>query len=228
MAKSKERLEAQALRKKGKSIKEIARLLRVSNASVSTWTRDIPLTPKQQQRLLQRKIDAGHKGRILGAEANKQKRITAIRAGEKEACIRFKNISRKDLFAVGLGLYWGEGVKANRSEVSIINSDPRVIKLMMRWFEECWGITKDRFHPRIFISDTHRDREEVVIKYWMKTLGLPRSQFRKIIFLAKRKKIYENREVYYGVLALRISKGADIKYRIIAHIDRIANLAMPA
>lgn len=38
------------------------------------------------------------------------------------------------------------------------------------------------------------------------------------------KKIYENRNVYYGVLALRVSKGGDLKYKILATIDQSAKV----
>jgi hypothetical protein len=41
-----------------------------------------------------------------------------------------------------------------------------------------------------------------------------------MIFLDKGKKIYENREVYYGVLTLSIAKGTDLRYKILALLAR--------
>jgi len=55
MAKPIKKSQALELRKKGKSIKEIARQLEVAKSSVSLWCRDIELAPKQIERLMQRK-----------------------------------------------------------------------------------------------------------------------------------------------------------------------------
>jgi len=115
-------------------------------------------------------------------------------------------------------------VKAAQSSTAVINSDPRVILVMMRWFSEWFAVERSDFRPRIFISDTHRDREETLLRYWSDTLNLPRSLFTKTVFLPKRKKVYENRDIYYGVLALRIRRGTRLKYRIIALLERIAEL----
>ncbi len=227
MAKSLERIRARELRRKGESVKEIARLLGVSSGTVSIWTRDVPLTAAQRAHLRERQIAAGHKGRMMGAEANKEKKAARIRIAESEAREAIRSLSPEQLFFVGLGLYWGEGAKAeSSSSLAVVNSDPRVIVLMIRWFLECYGVERERFMPRVFISDTHRDREEIITEYWATTLAIPRSQFRKMIFLDKGKKIYENRDMYYGVLALRVSKGKDIRYKILAQIARIAEVGM--
>lgn len=163
---------------------------------------------------------------MLGTEMNKKKKSDVIERARQEAEAKFQSISREELFMLGLGLYWGEGTKASDGTVAIVNSDPRIIQLMIRWFKECWDIDSDRFQPRVFISDTHRDREEVITRFWAKALGIPRRQFRRMIFLNKGKKIYENRNVYYGVLTLRIAKGSRLRHRILADIAQIANLGI--
>jgi transposase len=48
MAKTKEKQKAVILRKRGKSINEIAHTLGVSKSSVSTWCRDVILTESQK------------------------------------------------------------------------------------------------------------------------------------------------------------------------------------
>jgi hypothetical protein len=95
---------------------------------------------------------------------------------------------------------------------------------MIRWFTECLDIELERLHPRIFISDTHREREEVLLDFWEKALDIPRDKFKRTIFLPKGKKIYENHDMYYGVLTLRVSRGGDVRNKILASISRIAEL----
>ena len=226
MAKSEERIRACALRRSGRSVKEIAKVLGVSSGSVSKWTCDIALTEAQRLRLRERQIAAGHKGRMMGAESNRKKKLGRIAAAETLATSDIKRLSRESLFFIGLGLYWGEGVKVLSSSLAISNSDPRVIQLMVRWFSECFDVEVSRFMPRIFISEVHRDREGILLNFWSRTLGIPISQFKKTVFLNKGKKVYENHDLYYGVLALRVAKGGDIRYRILAQIDRAAKLAL--
>lgn len=222
MAKSKERLRALALRREGESIKRIAKNLGVSASAVSSWTRDVLLTEKQRERLDKRRVAAGDRGRMLGTEANRKGKQERIDRARREAEQKIRELSQPELFMLGLGLYWGEGSKASDGTVAIINSDPLIIQLMMRWFRECWDIEPSRFQPRVFISDVHKDREKVITRFWVKTLSIPRQQFRRMIFLNKGKKIYENRDMYYGVLTLRIAKGSELRHRILANIAQVA------
>ena len=229
MAKSVERIKACQMRREGESIKEIAKMLGVSSGSVSKWTCDVELTEAQRDYLRSRQIASGQRGRMMGAEMNRAKRLERMRIAEIEAAAKIQKLSKQDLFYIGLGLYWGEGSKAKGSSLAITNSDPKVISLMIRWFEECFGLPKDRFRPRIFISDVHRNRSEIILNFWTQITGIPRSQFRRLVFLDKGKKLYENHDTYFGVMALQVAKGGDIKYKVLAQIERIAQLApMPA
>lgn len=227
MAKSSEKLQAIAFRRAGESVKDIAKKLGVSRGSVSMWTRDIILTDTQRNLLRERQVTAGHKGRIMGVEANKAKKAARIELAQTEAVDRVPVLSKESLFYTGLGLYWGEGAKTTNSSLAISNTDPRIIALMIRWFIECFDVDRSYFMPRVFISDIHRDREEIITAFWVNTLGIPRAQFRRMVFLDKGKKIYENHNIYYGVLALRIAKGGDLRYKILAQIERIAELNNP-
>lgn len=62
--KPKEREKAIELRKEGRSVKEIARLLNVSSSTVSLWVRHIQLSPSQKQRLADKVFIALQKGLI--------------------------------------------------------------------------------------------------------------------------------------------------------------------
>ena len=225
MAKPEEKTRALALRRQGKSVKEIALLLHVSKGSVSAWVRDIPLTAEQSARLHARQIEAGAAGRIAGAIANRRRKEVRIAIANQEAQAKIPRISKESLFFLGLALYWGEGTKASNGIVSVTNSDPEIIKLMIRWFRECWEVEDTRFRARIYISDIHRYRKDALLDYWEETLGIPRSQFSETIFLHKGRKVYENQDTYYGVMALRVAKGAFLRLRILSLIEQTKKVA---
>lgn len=204
---------------------EIAKKVGASKSSVSLWVRDMQLTAAQRDRLRIRMIGGGHSGRLKGAEWNKQQRLERIAVLEKQASKDILNLSLRELFFLGLGLYWGEGFKArSTANAGFSNSDHRVVVLMIVWLEQCLGISRERLHLQVFINSIHRYREKVILKYWKTVTGLPQSQFLKVIFLEKGRKVYENQETYYGVCAVRVLKGSELKNRIIALIQRSFDL----
>ena len=83
MAKFVIKIQAQKLRKSGKSIKTIAEMTGVSKGTISIWCRDIELTQTQKDRLRARQIKAGNKGRMIGVEMNRRKKFENIATQEK-------------------------------------------------------------------------------------------------------------------------------------------------
>lgn len=217
MSKGIEKLEALRLRRKGFSIKEISKKLHVSPGSVSLWCQSVILTTSQKSALEKKRYLAGQVGRQKGADMNRAKRASALTLAKEQAESQVKEISNRELFYLGLGIYWGEGVKSRTGQATVVNSDPRILRVMLRWFVECMGVNKEDFRPYVYISEAHRSRESIIMKYWAKVLDLSSRQFKTPIYLAQRpKQKYENHDTYYGVVALRVVKSTNLKYRILA------------
>lgn len=222
MSKPREKQHAILLRRKGNSIKNIAKKLSVSPASVSAWCRDIELSKKQKDVIKENAIKRGHRGRLIGAEINKQKKVDRINEATHVAIKKIGSLSQRDLLILGLGLYWGEGTKGDDTRVAIVNSDPNIIKAASQWYIHSLGVSKDDFRPMIYINNTHKKRSDTVLRYWSKELGIPKKQFGNTVFLKrKNKKVYENHDSYYGILAFRIAMPAKYKYLIMGMIDAI-------
>ncbi len=155
---------------------------------------------------------------------NKQKRLDQLSKYEKEGELEINAITKRDLLMLGIGLYWGEGTKSNYGGPAVItNSDPNVILLAMRWFQENFGVAVKDFRPYIYISEIHKEREEDIMNFWVGTLKIPKKQFLRIIFLKNRpKKKYENYDSYYGILSLRVRRSTNLKYKILGLIKACA------
>ncbi|MDO8264939.1 MAG: helix-turn-helix domain-containing protein, partial [Candidatus Parcubacteria bacterium] len=110
MAKFKEKNIALKLRKKGNSIKDIAKKIGVVKSSVSRWCRDIELTKKQIQKLGEKMKAGAYKG----ARVQYARRIERIKKYEQIGINRIGRLSDRDFLLSGLALYWGEGTKKNR------------------------------------------------------------------------------------------------------------------
>jgi hypothetical protein len=143
-----------------------------------------------------------------------EKRGCAIESSERRAVIEIGELSTRDLFILGIGLYWGEGVKSRSGMAALVNSDPEVIKLGKQWFEVCLSVPADQFRPYIYLSEMHYSRRARIVDFWSRELGLCRDQFKVIILKSKPKKVYTNHDTYYGVLSLRVAKSTNLKYRI--------------
>lgn len=206
------------MRLKGVSIKAIAKKLNVSSGSVSIWCRDQQLSTEQKERLFQQQVKAGHKGRMMGAESNRRKKIDNIALQEKIAKTMIGRVTKRDKLMLGVGLYWGEGVKVNGGGTSLVNSDPSVILFARHWFEQL-GVKRSDFNPYIYVSEIHKPREQLILAFWSDLLEIPKNQFNKVVFLKGRpRKKYENHDSYYGVLALRVARGTTLRYKIMGMI----------
>ncbi len=104
------------------------------------------------------------------------------------------------LFGLGVGLYWGEGNKRNKSSLRLGNVDPNLVKAFMSFLEKIYSVDKHklRFGLQIF-SDVS---SEIAKKFWMDKLNIQSSQFQKVIITPTRGKgTYKNKSKY-GVLTV--------------------------
>lgn len=221
MAKSIEKLTAIKLRKSGHSIRNIAKQLSVSRSSVSLWCENIILTQKQMSLLHKNMVLGGYSGRMAGVSSNKEKRRLLVSKANKEAENSIGTLSKRDISMISLGLYWGEGSKNTERKFVFTNSDVDSIKCIVRWLLML-KIKKDDIVASVYINGEHKDRVEKVEFFWAKQLGFNKSQFRKTVLVhVPMKKIYENRETYFGVLRLTVKRSTYLKALIMGELSNI-------
>ena len=225
MAKIIEKEKAIILRKKGKSIKTIAKKLNISKSTVSLWCRDVELTSTQVSALHKNMVSGSYAGRMAGARMQYQRRLDKIDKANKKGKELIGILSERDVLIACTALYWGEGSKKTR-QLSVNNSDPAMIKFIIRSFKEIWKVDEKDFTLRVGINIIHKKRDEVVRGYWSAITGMPLSQFRKTTFInSKSQKKYSNFNTHYGTLTLRINKSSHIYYQIMGLIGGLANQA---
>ncbi|MFA5336321.1 MAG: hypothetical protein WC324_05320 [Candidatus Omnitrophota bacterium] len=175
--KARERKLARELRKQGWSLREITRRVKCSKSAVSNWIRDIPLNDEQIANLKSNQ----DKGRANAANhPNSPKQVWAkIRknisdSAGKETASKYTPDALK---TAGIALYWGEGGKAGHNIVNFSNSDPGMVRLMMKFFKDICNVDGSKFrgavhiHPHLDINKSER--------YWSKVSGIPLKQFHK-------------------------------------------------
>lgn len=171
--KFKEKIKAQKLRRKGFSYREILKQMKVSKASLSIWLREIELTDDQKNRLLNKSERAIYDvaKRKVAARIKKTKDI--MESGIKEVRL----LKNNPLFLVGLALYWAEGAKNSTESVKFVNSDEKMIVLIMRWLREICKVPEKKFRIHIHMHSLHCKNN--IIEHWSKITDISKKQFYK-------------------------------------------------
>lgn len=225
--KSDARSHAEVLRRNGESVKEIARKLAVSQSTASRWCSSVPLSQSQKTFLIERRRAAGIKALepwIRKNQALKQRDIgVQSKAGVKD----LGKMSRRDLFMLGLGLYWGEGYKRGSQEWGFTNSDPAMIRIMVLWLQHYYDVSRDRIHARITINERYRAEAERLLTWWSKETEIPKDCFSPPTFISGYNAINRSSRDYYGTLRIKVRNGTSLRRRILASISAAQDYTSP-
>lgn len=211
------------LRRSGKSYNQINKLTGVPKSTLSYWLKDLTISKKSQIKIDKRVFEKSIKSLI---KRNKNQTFLARkRAGKikKEAKKEFSKFQKDPLFIAGISLYWAEGYKKGAhgskwKSVDFANSDPEMIKIMMKFFRKFCEIEESRFRVQL-ISHPNIDIGEA-LKFWSIKTKIPREQFiktsSKISIYSKGKR--DKKTLTNGTVHIRIS---DVKlfFRIVGWIE---------
>jgi len=214
-----EKRTARTLRFQGKSINQIAKESGLSKSSVSGWVRDIVLTKKQREKISERgrsveSIERRRASRLFNEQVKRQKIIDAAKTD-------FAHISKNDLKLVGTMLYWGEGSKAGNWSVRLANSDPAIIRVMMRFFREICKVQNSKFRAQIH-TFLEANIEETR-KYWSKVSGIPVKQFYKTYTKPSSASLQKRKTLPFGTLDVYVHD-TRVFLTIRGWIEQIKNL----
>ncbi|MFT5179738.1 MAG: hypothetical protein ACI9GH_000202 [Candidatus Paceibacteria bacterium] len=212
ISKLEEKEKAVFLRKQGKTYREILEEVPVAKSTLSIWLRSVELAKKQKQRITRKRLECA----IKGGEVRRKQMIENMERIYKESAKDIKSISKKELWLMGVMLYWAEGSKEKKGKKSIMmkfcNTDSRMINMFLLWTKDVIKIEDDRLHFRIHIHENSKDRIETVREYWSKQTGFDINRFRQVTW--KRHNPKTNRKFnnieYFGLLEIGIRKSSNL------------------
>ncbi|MFC9942339.1 hypothetical protein [Streptomyces pratensis] len=205
------RAKARELRLQGMTYDRIQVELGCSKGSISLWVRDLP--KPERRRTTEQASEIARRG----WEATLQRRDAERVLTKKTAAAEIGPLSPRELFLVGVGLYWSEGSKSKphrqQERATFINSDPDMISVYLAWLHLLGVPPGDlRFHVHIHETADVAAAE----RYWADLTGATASAFGKTSL--KRHSPKTNRkntgEGYRGCLVVRVLKSADLYRRI--------------
>ncbi len=138
-----------------------------------------------------------------------------------------KEISRRELWLLGVIAYWCEGAKQKEDNVSqgiiFANSDPILLTLFVKWLREILKIKDDAINYSLYIHQSANFSR--ALNYWNKTLKIPKDKLIKVIF--KKHVIKTNRKntgaSYYGLIRIAVKKSTNLNRIIKGWVLGISN-----
>jgi len=173
MANFAKKAEALKLRKQEFSYSQIKQKIGVSKSTLSYWLKDYPLTKERIAELRDHNEQRIEKYR----ETMKKKhdaRLNKVYELEKKNILP---LNSRDIFILGLGLYWGEGAKRYNSTLSVSNTDPAIIKFFILWLNKTLSVPKEKLKVHLQLYSDMDIKKE--IEFWSKTTGISEKQFIK-------------------------------------------------
>lgn len=225
MQKIKEKEKAINLRKKGLSYSEILKEVPVAKSTLSRWLRSVGLSKYQKQRLTKKKI----LGQQKAWKANIRKRIEKTERIKNLAKKEIDALSHKELWLVGIMLYWAEGCKEKSyrtgEQVALMNTDPNILKIFKIWLLDCCKVDPRDLVYDMYIHKSAKNNLEKVERYWRKQLNIPSSVSFRIYFKKHnpktvRKNINEN---YYGTARIKVNASTDFNRKIAGWMEGVYN-----
>ncbi|MEV7364881.1 terminase gpP N-terminus-related DNA-binding protein [Streptomyces sp. NPDC004279] len=205
------RERARELRLQGWTYDRIETELGCSRSSVSLWVRDLPRPERKRSR--EEASAISNRGWEEKLRIRDEERRRAKKAAEQAIGV----LSPRELFLVGVGLYWAEGGKDKpydrRETVTFVNSDPGMIEVFLAWLDLV-GVERGRLRFTVMI---HENADVAgAEQYWAGLVGADRSAFNKTTLKKHNPRTVRKNvdDSYRGCLVIKVLKGADLYRRI--------------
>ena len=207
------------LRKRGLSYSEILKEVPAAKSTLSLWLRDVGLAKKQQQRITNKRLLSAKRG----AEKRKNQRIEITQKIKNSAQKDIKIIDKKDLWLIGISLYWAEGAKEKNGKSSGIifsNSDLGMILIFIKWLESVFKIKKSELVYELYIHETANIKNSQ--NYWSKNLLIPINSIRTYLKKSQINTIRKNsNDDYYGLIRIRVKRSTNLNRMIDGWVNGI-------
>lgn len=109
-------------------------------------------------------------------------------------------IAEAKLFGMGIGLYWGEGNKANKDSVRLGNADPELLNKFIEFLITFFGVSRLDLHFGLQVfTDISVDK---AMDFWRKRLRIKSRQFYKPVITKSGSLGTYKKKSIYGVLTV--------------------------
>lgn len=199
--------KARKLRKAGKSLIAIAKLLNISKTTLYYWFLDLPPSLFQSDPQIRRLHLA--RVQVLATAAIKAKRQARLENIKKKVLTELKDfpfhntLVQKALLSF---LYWAEGTKTKKSHFKFANTDPALCLFFITLLRKAIDINEKNIRICLYLHHYHNVSR--TRNFWSQLLSVPKSQFEKI-YIKSRKKTKRKRKNFAGICFIKYGVGGE-------------------
>ena len=192
------------------SLDAIADRLALGKTTVWHWIKDLP-----DPEIKGRDSAGRRRGRVLAARANRERAAAARELAYRQGWDEFPSLDAEPAFRDFVCMYIGEGYKRCRNDVSICNSDPRVVALANHWIQR---FTKNRIG---YAFQYHADQDpQELTAFWSAYLNVGPTVIRAQPKSNSGQLRTRQWRCRWGVMAVRVGDTA-LRARLQAWMDRV-------
>jgi hypothetical protein len=222
-----------SLRQDGFSYSSISDQIRVPKSTIVFWLRKIKLTQVQTEKIKKRRLES----QKLSIQKKVSRTFHQIEQIKKYSSKDIRDISKKELWLMGIMLYWRERYSNNNESdlkkgVRFTSSDPYLIKFFLKWLKDIGKIENDEISFDLFIN-AEVSETELITKYWSNITEFDKDKFHHIYKLgSKSKSIKSNKnkkskrhyhKIQNGLLRIRVRASSMLARQIAGWTKGIAN-----
>lgn len=216
------RSHAIELRRTGATYRELMGQFGVAKSTLWRWLKAEGLVETHPQKLTELKRAAQQRG----AAVVRARRIERVARVLDEARKQVGQISDRELWLIGIALYWAEGAKQKPNDVScgvlFSNSDVFAVQVFVEWLRRCCNIPPDLLTYDIYL---HISADGPTTRaFWASELNLPATA--KLNLYWKRHRPQTNRyntgSSYHGVMRVRVPRSTELNRRIQGWVAGVA------
>lgn len=203
------------MRQAGHTYSEILKEIPVAKSTLSLWLRSVGLAKRQMQRLTKKRLEAGRRGGQSRRVAREQEISRAVQEGVREV----GQLTERELWLIGVALYWAEGSKqhAHLPSIGIMfsNSDSRMAMVFLEWLR-IMHIPKSEIYFELYIHRNRKAEINIFKSWWAQELGVEITRFDRVYF--KKDKPKTNRtniaDLYHGLIRIKVRSSTLLNRRI--------------
>ena len=221
------------LRLSGKSYSQIYRELGIPKSTLAGWFSGLVLSKKITEKIYSR----GRKKaiEILLKRNHAQTAIAQNRALEirRKAAQEIFSFSDRDLFILGVALYWAEGYKrpvvrngkqVTSHAVSLTNSDPILVAAFIKFLRKICNIEQKEIKAGLRIFEHQNEKE--IKEFWSKECSIPLKNFMKtyrgLSSASQRKRPFN--QLPHGVIQIAVAT-TQLFHRLMGYIEGIKKVS---
>jgi hypothetical protein len=210
------------LRKCGKTYSEILQTVPVAKSTLSLWFRSVDLASQQKQAITQKRID----GQLRGALARREARLREVQVSVEKGRVAVSSLSKRELWLIGIALYWAEGNKQNlrspSAGINMCNSDVRMIAVFRHWLTLLEVPDSDIYYE-LYIHESRKSETVTFAAWWEIGLGLSPGEIQRIYFKKGNRKTNRTNtgDLYHGLLRIRVKASTSLNRRLHGWISGI-------